>query len=116
MLRFAFSILFFILFLLGFETLGIIIFLIAALSDFLDGFIARKLKQESKLGRMMDPFADKLMILLAVLVMVKYFNFPTYGLLILSRDLISLMGSVYVPLSRKKIEFRVRFLGKATTF
>jgi len=115
LIRIIFSPLFFLLFVFGFESIGLIVFLVVALSDFLDGFLARKLKQESRLGEFLDPFADKLMIALSVIVLVMYFEFPAWGLLILFRDLISLVGFFYVQLVNRKIEFKVSSLGKTTT-
>ena len=44
------------------------LFVVASVCDFLDGFLARRLKKESKLGRMLDPVADKKLILIALLV------------------------------------------------
>src|SRR5262249_10163586 len=48
---------------------AIAIFVIMAVSDGLDGFLARRLKQESALGRFLDPIGDKLLIIAAVVVL-----------------------------------------------
>ena len=45
------------------------IFIIAALTDYLDGYVARRLKQETKAGAILDPLADKLIILTALVMM-----------------------------------------------
>ncbi|MTI19039.1 CDP-diacylglycerol--glycerol-3-phosphate 3-phosphatidyltransferase [Rhodobacteraceae bacterium RKSG542] len=45
------------------------IFVTAALTDFLDGYLARAWKQQSKLGRMLDPIADKLLVSVSLLVL-----------------------------------------------
>ncbi|HET9843796.1 MAG TPA: CDP-diacylglycerol--glycerol-3-phosphate 3-phosphatidyltransferase [Gammaproteobacteria bacterium] len=53
-----------------------IIFLIAALTDWIDGFLARKLQQTSKFGAFLDPVADKLLVACAlVLIAVEFRNF-----------------------------------------
>ena len=51
-----------------------ILFILAALSDFLDGWIARKKDQESEIGRILDPIADKLLVILALVPILINFN------------------------------------------
>lgn len=48
------------------------VFILASLTDYLDGFLARRWKQVSKLGTMMDPIADKAMVVIALAVMVVF--------------------------------------------
>lgn len=48
-----------------------IIFVVAAITDWLDGFLARKLQQISKLGAFLDPVADKLMVAVALVLLVE---------------------------------------------
>ncbi|MCK0171988.1 CDP-diacylglycerol--glycerol-3-phosphate 3-phosphatidyltransferase [Aliiroseovarius sp. S1123] len=54
------------------DWLALILFLTAAATDWLDGYLARKWKQESKLGAMLDPIADKAMVVIALMVIVGY--------------------------------------------
>ena len=51
----------------GNEGLALILFIIAGLSDCLDGFLARKFSWESKFGQLLDPLADKCLILSSLL-------------------------------------------------
>ena len=53
---------------------ALILFVGAALTDWLDGFLARAWKQESKLGAMLDPIADKSMVVIALLVLAGVFD------------------------------------------
>jgi CDP-diacylglycerol--glycerol-3-phosphate 3-phosphatidyltransferase len=66
----------------------LIIFLIASLTDWLDGYLARKLNQISDLGKFLDPLVDKLLILAPLLVLVELGKVPAWGVfLILGREL-----------------------------
>ena len=54
--------------------ISFILFILAALSDFLDGWIARKKSQESEIGRILDPVADKLLVILTLVPILINFN------------------------------------------
>ena len=49
-----------------------IVFAVAAITDLLDGYLARRRSQETKLGRLLDPIADKLLVLSALILLVQY--------------------------------------------
>ena len=48
------------------------LFVVAAITDFVDGYLARAWKQESKIGAMLDPIADKAMVIIALLVITGF--------------------------------------------
>jgi cardiolipin synthase len=52
------------------NILGTFIFSVAAITDWLDGYLARKLKQTSKFGAFLDPVADKLIVITALLLLL----------------------------------------------
>ena len=54
------------------DWFALILFVVAAFTDFLDGYLARAWKQESKFGAMMDPIADKAMVIIALLVITGF--------------------------------------------
>ena len=54
------------------DWFALILFVGAAFTDFLDGYLARAWKQESKLGAMMDPIADKAMVIIALVVIAGF--------------------------------------------
>jgi len=54
------------------DWLALVLFLLAAITDFFDGYLARLWKQESRIGAMLDPIADKAMVVIALLVITGY--------------------------------------------
>ncbi|WP_375260410.1 CDP-diacylglycerol--glycerol-3-phosphate 3-phosphatidyltransferase [Palleronia sp.] len=56
----------------GADWFALVLFVGAAVTDWIDGFIARSWKQESRFGAMLDPIADKAMVIIALLVIVGY--------------------------------------------
>lgn len=58
------------------------VFVIASISDFLDGYIARHYNQVSDFGKFMDPLADKLLVVSAMMIFVEQGHFPGWALLI----------------------------------
>ena len=66
----------------------LIIFLVAAGTDWLDGYLARKLNQVSDLGKFLDPLVDKLLVLAPLLALIELGEIPAWGVfLILAREL-----------------------------
>lgn len=64
------------------------IFLIAAGTDWLDGYLARRLNQITDLGKFLDPLVDKLLVLAPLLVLIELGKIPAWGVfLILAREL-----------------------------
>ena len=94
---------------------GWLIFLIGW-TDWIDGYLARRLNQESELGKVLDPVADRLMIASAVIGgLVVGVVPPVVGWLLIAREV--LMGAVTLLLARRGAErLEVRWLGKAATF
>lgn len=80
----------------------IALFAFSILLDFLDGYLARKLSQETELGKILDPVADKLMVLCIVLALIIKSDFPLWlGIIIFVRDIVILAAGL-VLIKRKK--------------
>ncbi len=54
------------------DWFALVLFVVAAVTDFFDGYLARLWKQESKFGAMLDPIADKAMVIIALLVITGF--------------------------------------------
>ena len=68
--------------------LSLAIFLVAAMTDWLDGYLARKLNQVTELGKFLDPLVDKLLVLAPLLALIELEQLPAWGVfLILAREL-----------------------------
>jgi CDP-diacylglycerol--glycerol-3-phosphate 3-phosphatidyltransferase len=90
------------------------IFLIAGITDQVDGFLARRWHVESAFGKIADPLADRLMIGIAVVLEWHAGRLPFVALAIPLRDLV-LMGLTPVMI-RRGYRFEVNTLGKAATW
>ena len=91
-----------------------IVFALAAITDQLDGWLARRWSVESGFGKVADPLADRLMIDVCVVLLVVYDRLPWIALVILLRDLLLVGGyKLVVP---RGYEFEVSRLGKIATW
>lgn len=67
--------------------LGLAVFILASITDFIDGLIARKLNQISDFGKFLDPLADKLLTIAAMVMFCQWGRMPAWALMIvLSRE------------------------------
>ena len=93
------------------------IFWIAALTDMIDGSLARLLGQRTRLGAFLDPMADKLLMFFGFLSLTihRILPLPLTGLVV-ARDLLIVLGLVFLKWRRVPVVYRPTYLSKATTF
>lgn len=95
------------------------IYFVAGITDFLDGYIARKWDMQSDLGRMLDPIADKLLISIVLIMLAAYgtINMGNYSIIpaviILSREI--LLSGLREYLAQLHINMPVSYLAKWKT-
>lgn len=102
-------------------SIALAVFFLASLTDFADGFLARRLKQHSRLGRFLDPLADKLLITAAFVVMAvphsQFASIPVWlAVAVVGRDVVIVLGSLLVYSLTRFREFKPTLLGKMNTF
>ncbi|MAP24009.1 MAG: hypothetical protein CMM87_00545 [Rickettsiales bacterium] len=93
------------------------LFFIAGLTDFFDGMIARAFKQETSLGKILDPIADKVLIIGVLATLYGLGWIPLWLIaVILLRDLMIFAGFLYTRLKDVDLEPRPLMLSKINTF
>ena len=91
-----------------------VIFLIAALTDFLDGYIARKTNKVTDFGKMLDAIADKILVNSVLIILSAYgFIHPIIPVIIISRD--AVVNAIKSISSSKGTVVAASFLGKVKT-
>ncbi|MBN2211217.1 MAG: CDP-alcohol phosphatidyltransferase family protein, partial [Sedimentisphaerales bacterium] len=101
---------------------SLVIFVVAVASDALDGYLARKYRQETLLGRFLDPLADKLLITCSVLLLA----IPSTGLkevmlpdmlvvLIIGKDLYTVLGFIIIYFITSELHIVPARMGKSCT-
>ena len=94
------------------------LFLIATFTDFLDGLLARMYREESKLGELLDPIADKIIVATALILLVMDGTIKNYeviaAIIILTREI--LISGLREFLAKGKIKMPVSGLAKVKTF
>ena len=96
---------------------ALLLFVLAGLSDGLDGLLARTLKQQTLLGQYLDPIADKLLMSTMFLILSILHKIPwKYTVVVFSRDIsILVVGAVLYAIAGLR-DFRPSIFGKANTF
>lgn len=104
-----------------YRLMAILCFAVASICDGVDGYIARRYNQWSELGTILDPLADKLLLVSGV-VLLSFDHRPHLGQFpfwlagtIIGRDVILLIGLGVIHLTVGKVKIRPRILGKIAT-
>jgi cardiolipin synthase len=105
-----------ILLLYKYMAAAIVLFLLAGVTDGLDGFVARRRGQRTALGMVLDPLADKLLLMSAVVALTILKELPRwFTIIVVSRDLILIGGAIILYMFIGKISMPPSWLGKFTT-
>jgi len=100
--------------------LALFIFIMGVISDAVDGYIARKSKQQSRAGLILDPLGDKFLLMSAFIALSPIsqlaIKFPLWvTFIVISRDAIILLGTLVIYIVKQDINFYPSRWGKLTT-
>ena len=100
------------------DVIAFSLFIVASFTDFLDGLLARMFKEESKLGELLDPIADKIIVAAALILLVMNGTIKDYevvaAIIILTREI--LISGLREFLAKGQIKLPVSNLSKLKTF
>ena len=100
------------------DIIPFILFIVASFTDFLDGLLARMFKEESKLGELLDPIADKIIVAAALILLVMDGTIKNFeviaAIIILTREI--LISGLREFLAKGQIKLPVSNLVKLKTF
>jgi cardiolipin synthase len=106
---------------IGFMTYGaygvaLLVLLVAGLTDAIDGLLARRWNQQTRLGAVLDPLADKLLLTSGFITLSTLHLIPSWlVILVVSRDVILLLGTAVAHVTGISIDVAPTFWGKGTT-
>src|SRR5687767_11647219 len=96
---------------------ALVVFATAALTDLLDGYVARRNRHESRLGAFLDPLADKMLLIASFATLTYLKVLPAWIMIVVvSRDAILMLGALLVHMVGGRIYPRPSLAGKLATF
>lgn len=101
------------------HTVASLIFILASITDWLDGYLARSLHQATQLGAFLDPVADKLLVAFAVIVVVGEYHNPGLSIaaaIIIMREIAVSALREWMAEMGKRTSMAVTFIAKIKTF
>lgn len=100
----------------GSHTWALVIFILAGLTDILDGYIARRFNLITAIGIVLDPLADKLMLLTAILSLYIKGHMPLIVLLIMfTKEIFMIISAIYLYFHKNNVVVPSNIFGKLAT-
>ena len=100
------------------DLIPFFLFILASFTDYLDGLLARLFKEESRLGELLDPIADKIIVAAALILLVMNGTIKNYeviaAIIILTREI--LISGLREFLAKTSVSIQVTSLSKLKTF
>ena len=96
------------------DIAALIVYVVACLTDYVDGYLARKNNQVTKFGKFMDPVADKLLVMAALLIFIEDGTIPAWAVaIILGREFI--VSALRMVAASEGLVIAANMWGKAKT-
>jgi len=106
----------------GFRLAALGLFIAIAATDALDGYLARKRKEVTRLGAILDPLADKALIISSLIMLTSFSDHPVqphypvwFAVLVISRDVLQVLGALLIQILHAHVEIRAHLSGKCAT-
>ena len=115
LVRVAMIPLFMALLLLGYRWIALAVFILASVTDFVDGYVARHYNQVSDFGKFLDPLADKLLVTACMLIFVQWGRMPAWAVMIVLTREFAVTGLRLVAVGNGRV-IAAGWSGKAKTF
>ena len=106
---------FMVLLLLGYRWAALAVFILASVTDFMDGYVARHYNQVSDFGKFLDPLADKLLVTACMLIFVEWGRMPSWAVMIVLAREFAVTGLRLVAVGNGRV-IAAGWSGKFKTF
>ena len=103
------------LLLLGYRWAALAVFILASVTDFVDGYVARHFNQVSDFGKFLDPLADKLLVTACMLIFVEWGRMPSWAVMIVLAREFAVTGLRLVAVGNGRV-IAAGWSGKVKTF
>jgi len=94
------------------QAIGFVLIALCFFTDWLDGFLARRLNQVSVLGKMLDPIIDKIVVTAIIIALIAYYKFPWWAVVIFVSKDIGLAFFGFFTIGKNKRAVAANFWGK----
>ena len=96
---------------------ALLVFAIGGFTDFLDGFVARRMNQQTALGAYLDPVADKLLVITSFMMLSSIGGIPVWlTVIVVARDILIVLGyGIIYVLVEERLQVRPSLIGKWST-
>ena len=115
LVRVAMIPIFMALLLLGYRWIALAVFILASVTDFVDGYIARHYNQVTDFGKFLDPLADKLLVTACMLIFVEWGRMPAWAVMIVLTREFAVTGLRLVAVGNGRV-IAAGWSGKVKTF